>query len=82
MNRLLDNSSVAGDVRAFVDGAEQIMSLQHNGKACSGNFVTNTLYFMSHAGTSLFGAGKLDDVRVYNRAPSADEIKRPYNGGR
>jgi hypothetical protein len=33
-------------------------------------------------GPSKYWNGLIDDVRIYNRALSADEIKRLYNAGR
>jgi Concanavalin A-like lectin/glucanases superfamily len=49
--------------------------------------VTNTsnLYIGMESGFSCCNGnydGLLDDVRIYNRALSADEIKRLYNMGR
>jgi hypothetical protein len=36
----------------------------------------------SFDGSSTYLTGLLDDVRIYNRARAADEIKRLYNMGR
>ena len=44
----------------------------------AGSFANSTLYFMSRAGTALFGAGDLDEVAIYNRALSAATIADHY----
>ena len=46
------------------------------------NFGNNPLYFVFYTNASLFGAVKLDDVRIYNRALTPKEITRLYNMGR
>jgi hypothetical protein len=78
---ILDNSTNTGDVTVYVDGVLQNTIITQNTKDSSGNFATDLLYFMSRAGTSAFGKGVMDDIRVYNRALSADEIKRLYRMG-
>jgi len=79
---IFDNSTSAGDVYAYVDGVLQATTLDKDLKTASGNLGSYSWYLMSRAGTSLFGAGILDDVRIYNRALSADEVKRLYLMGR
>ncbi len=44
----------------------------------AGNFANSTLYLMSRAGSSLFGAGALDNVAVYNGDLSANQILDHY----
>jgi hypothetical protein len=39
------------------------------------NFGSDTLYFMSRAGSSLFGNGVLDEVHVYTQALTASQIQ-------
>ncbi len=57
----------------YVDGAPVAYTKLSSGTG-AGNFANSTLYFMSRAGSSLFGAGSLDEVAIYNRALSAAEI--------
>lgn len=42
---------------------------------------TSALYFGARAGTSQFFNGRLDDVRVYNRALTATEVSHLYSAG-
>lgn len=44
-------------------------------------FANSTLYTMSREGTSLFCEGKMDDLRIYNRILSAQEIHDLYIPG-
>lgn len=67
----------AQTITLYVDGAKDITgSLATAGSPA----VTNSLWFARRNENRL--QGKLDDVRIYNRALSADEIKRLYNLGR
>jgi len=79
---VFDNSTVTGDITSYVDGVPQAENLSTNNKDQSSNVKTDTLYFMSRGGTSLFNSGLLDEVRIYNRALSASEVKQLYNMGR
>ncbi len=79
---ILDNSTVAGDITAYIDGVAQSMTADMSTKAGSGNFKVDNLNFMSRNGSAVFGAGSLDDVRIYNRALSATEILQLYNQGK
>lgn len=61
----------------YVDGVSQsLVSTQTND--VTGNFGNETLYLMSRGGASLFGAGKLDDIRIHDRLLSANEAKALY----
>lgn len=61
---LMDMSTAPGTVSAWVDGVPQSIAwlVQNTGVS---TFANDTLYIMSRATTNLFGAGKLDDVRLY-----------------
>ena len=45
------------------------------------NFQSAKCYFASRAANNLFFNGFMDDIRIYNRALSSDEILKLYNGG-
>ena len=45
------------------------------------NFANSTLYFMSRGGASLFGAGDLDEVAIYDGALSAATVAEHYADG-
>ncbi|MBI2010363.1 MAG: LamG domain-containing protein [Candidatus Chisholmbacteria bacterium] len=78
---VFDNSTVTGDIKLYLDGVEQSSTLATNDKDQSSNIRTDTLYFMSRAGTSLFGAGDLDDVKIYDYERTAAQIAYDYNRG-
>ena len=63
----MDGVPAPGDVTASADTV--------------GNFAQSTLYFMSRAGSSLFGAGDLDEVALYNRALTANEAADHHQRG-
>jgi len=64
----------ATQITPYVDGVA-ISYTKSTSAQNSNNFGSNPLYFMSRAATSLFGAGRIDDVRIYKRALSNTEIK-------
>jgi len=68
----------ASEITIYVDGglapANQVLS-QNN----TNNFANSTLYFMSRAGATLFGAGMLDEVRISNTTRSAGWSATEYN---
>ena len=71
---VFDRSATAvSELKAYVDGAT-VSSTSAVGTDALGNFANSTLYFMSRAGSSLFGAGDLDEVAVYNRALTPTEV--------
>jgi len=78
---VIDNTTTAGDITVYVDGVAQSTTVYINTKDKSSNIITARLYMMSRAGTSLFGQGILDDVRVFNRVITAEEAKLLYRLG-
>ncbi len=54
-------------ITPYVDG-QPVPYTKLNSGTGAGNFANSTLYLMSRAGNSLFGAGDLDEVAIYNRA--------------
>ncbi len=71
----------ATEITPYVDG--QLVSYTQNGftGTGAGNFANSTLYLMSRGGSSLFGAGDLDEVAIYNQALSASTISAHYLAG-
>ena len=63
----------AQQVTPYVDGQPVSYTKTASGTG-AGNFANSTLYLMSRGGQTLFGAGSLDEVAVYNRVLSAAEI--------
>lgn len=79
---IYDNSTVAGDIRLFINGIEQSsQSIPTNTKDQASGLGNYTWYLMSRAGSSLFNSGLMDEFYVYNRALSNSEILKLYNAG-
>jgi YD repeat-containing protein len=75
---VLDSTATASQqVIPYVDGAA-VSYIKLNSGTGAGAFANSTLYFMSRAGTSLFGRGNLDEVAIYNRALTAAEISAHF----
>lgn len=72
----MDRANRENTVR--VDGTLQTLTTVAHTATAGGNFSNQTLYIMSRAGSSLFGAGRLNDLRFYNRILSATEAKTLY----
>ncbi len=80
---ILDTTQPAnGEVTYYLDGVLQT-AVNHSISAdTTGNFAKEPFYIGSRGSTQLYYAGMIDDVRVYNRALSAAEIKQLYNMGK
>lgn len=63
---VFDNSTVAGDVKIYVDGSNQSTTVNTDTKDAAANFSAQVLYVGSRAAGSLFYDGRLDDFRIYN----------------
>ena len=75
---VLDSAAPAAQqVVPYVDGQAVPFTKTASGTG-AGNFAKSTLYFMSRAASSLFGAGTLDEVAIYDRALGAEEIAQQY----
>lgn len=73
-------SNAVGSDQAYVDGQSVTTTGCHTANL-SGNFTNQTLNSMSRNNASLWNAGRLDDVRIYNRALTAQEVADLYNAG-
>jgi Concanavalin A-like lectin/glucanases superfamily len=67
-------------VTPYVDGAPVGFTQTMSGTG-AGNFANSTLYWMSRDGNSLFGAGSMQDLAIYNQALSAATIQNDYQIG-
>jgi YD repeat-containing protein len=75
---VFDTSAPADtQITPYVDGVA-VPYTKIDDSAGAGNFENSTLYFMSRAGTGLFGAGDLDEVAVYNRALNANTVHEHF----
>lgn len=64
---------------AYMNGAAQSMTQDTFNDNSGSNYGNQKLYLMSRAATSLFGAGKLDEVRIRNIITTANQITAEYN---
>jgi hypothetical protein len=71
---VLDNSTTAGDVKLYIDGSLAGSTISINTKNGNGNFTAAVIYLFSRAGSSLFGAGRLDDFRIYSGELTPTEV--------
>ena len=77
-----DGSASASAARIYVNGAETTYQTTGNPVDARVDDNTNNLRIGNSATTQETFNGLIDDVRVYNRALSPDEVKRLYNMGR
>ena len=78
---VIDNSTGAGAIKAYVDGVAKTIAFDTRAKALPGNLTALPIYLGSRAGTQNFTPCKLTDVRIYNceRAPAqiVSDMKSP-----
>ena len=78
---VLDTTAAgASEITPYVDGQKVAYTKLESGTG-GGAFANSTLNFMSRGGTSLFGAGTLDEVALYNQPLSAATILSHYQLG-
>jgi PKD repeat protein len=76
---VINTSAAAGEeITPYVDGVP-VSYQQESAAAGQGTFANSTLYLMSRDGSSLFGAGELDQLAIYNQPLSAGTIFQHYN---
>ncbi len=77
---VMDSAAAAAEeIKPYVDGKAVAFTKTASGTG-AGNFANSSLNFMSRGGSSLFGAGSLDEVAIYNRALDAATIAAHYAG--
>jgi hypothetical protein len=72
-------SAAVNDIILYVDGARVGNTVLYAGVNIGGQIAIGSRYT---AGTTEFFQGSLDEVRLYNRALTADEIKQLYRMGK
>jgi hypothetical protein len=65
-------------VTLYVDGVSTSVT-QNLSATMTGNYANSSLYFMSRAASSLFSAGRLDEVRLYTRILTVSDALELYN---
>ena len=79
---IYDKTQVASAQTAFyIDGVLQTPTSNHDTAQNTNAFGNNPIYLFSRAGSQFFNAGEMDDLRIYNRALSANEIQQLYQSG-
>ena len=78
---VFDKSLSTNEVDLYIDGALQTATSQPYNSNNTNNFGNAPIYLMSRGGSSLFTAGKLDDVRIYNRALTASDVRELAGNG-
>ena len=68
----------ATQVIPYVDG-QPVSYQKANTGTTAGAFANSTLYLMSRGGTTLFGAGTLDELAIYNADLSATTVAAHYS---
>lgn len=69
-------------IEAYVDGVSQAITYGLTNTP-TGNFANSTLYFLSRAGTTLYGTGKLSDIVIrggtlLSAVEAAEEYRNPW----
>jgi hypothetical protein len=78
---VLDTTAAgASEITPYVDGQKVAYTKLESGTG-AGAFANSTLNFMSRGGASLFGAGTLDEVALYNQTLSPETILNHYELG-
>ena len=75
---VFNTTAIAGQqILPYVDG-QAVSFVKGSSGTGAGNFANSTLNFMSRNGNSLFGAGALDEVAIYNQALTATQIAQHF----
>ena len=77
-----DGSSSAANAKIYINATEAAYVQQQNGVDAKNSDNALNLYVGNRGASTATFDGSIDDVRVYNRALTGDEIKRLYNLGR
>ena len=76
-----DRSSTANNPLIYVDGIPQIVTRYSTPTGTAGDDSANSLLISKSPGNDRFVSGQIDDVRIYNYALTAQQVKIVYNGG-
>ena len=77
---VIDTTAPFGsEITPYVDG-QSVATQQESTGSGQGAFANSTLYLMSRGGSSLFGAGTLDELAIYNTTLPATTIFSHYHG--
>ena len=68
-------------ISLYIDGVLQTPVRQLNTATNTNGFGSNPVYLFPRGGSSNFGAGKIDDVRIYSTVLTAAQIQQIYQQG-
>jgi uncharacterized protein YjdB len=68
-------------IRMYIDGVLQSPTSQPRTSTNTNTFGNNPTYLFSRGGTTNFGAGEIDDLRLYSQALTAAQIQAIYQQG-
>lgn len=78
---LLNNSTAAGDVKLWIDGVEQTLTLSTNSKAGTANFATARIFLGARSTSAQYPfAGRIADFRIYQGELTTGEIEEVIAG--
>jgi hypothetical protein len=81
-----DGSSTSAGMKVYLNGVQDTTDLFTSGTYTAMSNLASSVdigaSIRTQAAFDAFAKGKIDDVRIYNRALSATEIRQLYNGGR
>ena len=80
---VFDKSQTGGNAVAFyVDGVLQTPSWSVSASTNTNSFGNDPIYLFSRGGTSQFGSGTMDDLRIYKGALTAAQVQQVYKGAK
>jgi len=71
----------ANQTALYIDGVLQTPSLNVYSSTNTNSFGNNPIYMFARGGTEFLNAGQVDEVRIYARALSQNEIQALYQSG-
>jgi hypothetical protein len=76
---VLNMAGASGSMTVYKNGVETATSIVTNSFNGPLTLANDILYMMGRATTSLFHIGKIDDVRIYGRALTTNEVEAVYS---
>ncbi len=74
-------NSAADELAMYIDGEISPVLAKSNTNDNTNNFGDEPFYMMSRGGTTEYEDGQIDEVKIYNYALTAEQVKSDYNGG-
>lgn len=71
---VFDRTTTGGEITIYINGTAQTTTLLDNSLNSTTDFTTRSVYVGARNNASLWANGRIDDVRIYNRALNSTEI--------